>query len=142
MSGDPLRAATIRSGCCSSMTARAYVPVTLDSASRTAASRVAALDRATRWAMTSVSVSEVKATPLALGRRIVDDAVVDDADPAVLAGVRVRVLLGRRAVGGPARMSDAHLAGEPLGQGCLQIADAADLAEYLSAAGAQDGDPR
>src|SRR5579859_3162946 len=51
---------------------------------------------------------------------ILDDAVVNDGD--VVGGVRMRVALGRLAVGGPARMSDAGMARERLGpQSLLEI---------------------
>ena len=61
--------------------------------------------------MTSVSVSErnvwpVGAQPLLELEVVLDDAVVDDHHvPGI--GVRVGVLLGRAAVGGPARVADA-----------------------------------
>ena len=42
--------------------------------------------------------------------KILDDAVVDDRD--TLGRMRMRVVLGRPAVGGPARMADAAMAGE------------------------------
>jgi hypothetical protein len=96
--------------------------------------------------MTSVSVSEVNVTPLgrqplAQGCRVVDDAVVDDADPAIAAGLGVSVVLRRRAVRGPPRMPDACLAGEALGQRHLEVTEAACLPEDLAAPGGEDRDP-
>ena len=44
--------------------------------------------------------------------KILDDAVVDDGD--ALGRMRMRVVLGRPAVGGPARVADAAVAGERL----------------------------
>ena len=44
---------------------------------------------------------------------ILDDAVVDDGD--ALGRMRMRVVLGRLAVGGPAGVADAGVAGERLG---------------------------
>src|SRR5690606_6038480 len=41
------------------------------------------------------------------GAGVLDDAVVDDRDPLVLVGVRVRIGGGGRAVGGPAGVPDA-----------------------------------
>ena len=61
----------------------------------------------------SVSVTNVwpSAVELALQLEVVlDDAVVDDDDPAVAVAVRMRVLLGRPAVRRPARVADAELA--------------------------------
>ena len=78
---------------------------------------------------------------LAQRGRVVDDAVVHDADPPVLAGLRVGILLGGRAVGGPAGVPDADLAGQPPGQRSLEVTDAADPAENLGAPAAQDRDP-
>ena len=42
---------------------------------------------------------------------ILDDAVVDDGDFAGLVQVRVGIFVGGRAVGGPAGVADAELAG-------------------------------
>src|SRR5688500_7066661 len=43
---------------------------------------------------------------------ILDDAIVDDGDAPALVPMRVRILVGRRAVGGPARMSEADQPGQ------------------------------
>ena len=60
---------------------------------------------------------------------VLDDAVVDDGQLVVVGEVRVRVGVGRPAVGGPARMADAGLAiGEGVG---LEV-----LAQHLELAGA------
>ncbi len=53
--------------------------------------------------------------PLPQRARVLDDAVVDDRYPVVAAGVRVGVDLGRRAVGGPARMGEADRTGRRIG---------------------------
>ncbi len=51
---------------------------------------------------------------------ILDDAVVDHGD--VVGRMRMRVALGRLAVGGPARVPDAGMAGQRLGaQSCLEV---------------------
>jgi len=42
---------------------------------------------------------------------IFDDAVVDDGDPAGLIQVGMGIYVGRRAVGGPAGVADADVAG-------------------------------
>ena len=63
ISGLPLRATTIRSGKSTWTTATPYVPWIRPSASATLPSRVSASDRATRWASTSVSVSDTRSTP-------------------------------------------------------------------------------
>ena len=47
---------------------------------------------------------------------VLDDAVVDDDDPAGAVAVRMRVLFGRPAVRRPARVADAVLAVERLGR--------------------------
>ena len=44
--------------------------------------------------------------------KILDDAVVHDRD--AFGRMRMRIVLGRPAVGGPARMPDAAMAGERL----------------------------
>ena len=73
--------------------------------------------RATRCATISVSVSVWNLWPSAIElvlqlEVVLDDAVVDDDDAAGAVAVRVRVLLGRPAVRGPARVADAVVAGE------------------------------
>ena len=62
--------------------------------------------------MISVSVSETNLWPLAVrsglsGEVVFDDAVVDDDEGAGAVAVRVGVLLGGAAVGGPAGVADA-----------------------------------
>jgi hypothetical protein len=72
---------------------------------------------------------------------VLDDAVVDDRD-AVLGDVRMRVALGRHAVGGPARVRDAEIAvrRDWSIQRFLQHAHLADGAHALQVFGAvQDG---
>ncbi len=64
------------------------------------------------------------------GRGVVDDAVVYDRHPAVLAYVRVGVLRRGCAVGGPAGVSDAELAREPFRQRRLEIPDPSSVAVY------------
>ena len=54
----------------------------------------------------------VLAEPLAQFAEILDDAVMRDRDP--VGGVRMRVALGRLAVGRPAGVADADIAGERL----------------------------
>jgi hypothetical protein len=61
---------------------------------------------------------------------VLDDAVVDDRDPAVGGGVRVRVAVVGRAVGGPAGVPDAGGGGaepvgaaRPFGERLLQVAE-------------------
>ena len=69
----------------------------------------------TMRAATSVSVSLVKVGPgihqllLQFGE-VLDDAVVDEGELAVVAEVRVRVAVGRAAVGRPAGVADAGVA--------------------------------
>ncbi len=46
---------------------------------------------------------------------IFNDAVVDDGDFAGLVQVRMGILIGRRAVGGPARVADAEVARDRFG---------------------------
>ena len=46
------------------------------------------------------------------GHEVLDDPVVDDGDPPVHVGVRVRVAVGRTAVGGPAGVSHAGRPGQ------------------------------
>ena len=61
----------------------------------------------------SVSVREFLALGLQFGaqlRVVLDDAVVNDGDPG--GAVRMRVALGRRAMGRPARVADADAAGQ------------------------------
>ena len=53
---------------------------------------------------------------------VLDDAVVDDDDAAGAVAVRVRVLLGRPAVRGPARVADAVEPVDRLGaDGVLEV---------------------
>ena len=73
--------------------------------------------RATRCATISVSVSDWNLWPSAMQlvlqlEVVLDDAVVDDDGAAGVVAVRVGVLFGGPAVGGPARVADAVVAGE------------------------------
>ena len=92
---------------------RALEPVARRCCMASVRSPVAAYSRATRCAATSVSVSLLEGDTgleqLALELvEVLDDAVVDQGQPAVLAAaVRVGVLVGRAAVGGPAGVADA-----------------------------------
>ena len=74
---------------------------------------------------------------------VLDDAVVDDHDAPLAVLVGVGVLLGWPAVGGPARVSHAPLAGERLpGQALGQIAELAGRAPALQHASGHDRDAR
>ena len=86
-------------------------------ATASAGERPLFISSVTRWATTSVSVSEPNFAPLLLQllaqlAEILDDAVVDDRE--AVGGVRMRVAFGRPAVGRPAGMADADGAGERL----------------------------
>ena len=86
------------------------------SARRTAFSSPSSfISRSTRCATISVSVSVTNGVPFFLQlllqlEVVLDDAVVDDDDPAGAVAVRMRVLLGRPAVRRPARVADAVVA--------------------------------
>ena len=90
-----------------------------------------------RWAMISVSVSETNLWPLAMSalleREVVlDDAVVDDDEGAGAVAVRVGVLLGGAAVGGPAGVADAEGAVDgALGDDGFEVAQLAGGAAQL-----------
>jgi hypothetical protein len=72
---------------------------------------------------------------------VLDDAVVDDHDPSRAVLVRVGILLGRPAVGRPAGVADAPLAGERLAEQALrEVAELARGAPPLEAAVPHDGD--
>ena len=72
---------------------------------------------------------------------VLDDAVVDDHDAAGAVLVRVSVLLGGAAVGGPAGVPDAPVAVERLrGEARRQVAELARGAAALEAAVLHDGD--
>ena len=103
----------------------------------------------TRWAMTSVSVSVVNLWPSAMScffRRdvVFDDAVVHHDDLAGAVAVRMGVLFGGAAVGGPAGVADAVGAIERLQADRLfQVAQLAFGAAHLqSFTVAGDGDSR
>ncbi len=67
---------------------------------------------------------------------VLDDAVVNDGD-AVPRDMRVRVALGRHAMGRPAGVGDAQVAVDRgLGQGVLQLTNFADSAQPAQVAGA------
>ena len=92
----------------------------------------------------SVSLLKLRALllqHLAQFAEILDDAVVDDGD--VVGRMRMRVVLGRLAVGGPARVSDAGMARERLGpQARLEILQLAFGAAALEMVAFQRGDAR
>ena len=72
---------------------------------------------------------------------VLDDAVVDDDQPAAAVAVRVGVLLRGPAVGGPPRVADAVLAVHRLGaDDLLQQIELAGAAPHLDLAGADEGD--
>ena len=75
--------------------------------------------------------------------RVLDDAVVDDGDPAGLVGVGMGVGRGRRAVGGPAGVADADgAAGQAVGQLLLQHAELARGLADLEAVAVHHRDAR
>ena len=82
----------------------------------------------------------VGAEPGAQRARVVDDAVVHDADATVLARVRVGVGLRGRTVRRPPGVPDADGAGEPLGQGALELPHPADPPHDRGPRGAEHGD--
>ena len=72
---------------------------------------------------------------------VLDDAVVDDDDAAGAVAVRVRVLFGRPAVRGPARVADPVFAFERIaGDDLFEPRQLAGAAPQLDAAVADDGD--
>ena len=111
--GGPLRTATIFSGSSADSSTIANSPRSRSIARSTACSRPSPCHScSTRCATTSVSVSVTNVWPCALQLAlqlevVLDDAVVDDDDPAGAVAVRVRVLFGRPAVRGPARVAEA-----------------------------------
>ena len=114
MSGDTRRPATIVPGSPALTTARAKAPRTSRSVARTASASEAppASSLSTRWAMTSVSVSDDEGVPLGaqlLGQLapVLDDAVVHDGEVAGAVQVGVGVGLGGVPVGGPPGVADA-----------------------------------
>ena len=72
--GLPLRATTMHPGCVRSMTAIPYVPSTTASALRTASGRSSVPAVATRWAITSESVSDANFAPCSSRRSRIDVA--------------------------------------------------------------------
>ena len=105
----------------------------------------AAVDRAIRWAITSVSVSEASSTPSALScsRSVAALSMMPlctTRDPLGLVEVRVRVGVGGRAVGGPPGVADADLAGEALRQRRLEVADPTGPLGHPERLRAEDGD--
>src|SRR5919205_62683 len=84
---------------------------------------------------------------LALGAQrgeVLDDPVVDDRDPAVRGQVRVRVAVGRPAVGRPARVPDAdrRLGQGLVGEDLLQVGQLAGLLRRRLPTVSEDGDAR
>jgi hypothetical protein len=78
---------------------------------------------------------------------VLDDAVVDDGDPAVGGQMRVRVAIGRAAVRGPPGVPDRRAAGGnavvgPLGERLLQVGQLAGLLLGQDGAVVDDGHPR
>ncbi len=72
---------------------------------------------------------------------VLEDPVVDDDERALAVGVRVRVLLGRPAVGGPARVADARRALDgPLAQDAFERLEPPGGAPDLQPPALQDGD--
>ena len=119
--GGPLRAATILSGSSAEISTSANSPRMSSSARRTAFSRPSSLHLALDQVRDDLGVGlgdEHVALPLQLVLQlevVLDDAVVDDDDLAGAVAVRVRVLLGRASVRGPAGVADAVPAGERVG---------------------------
>jgi hypothetical protein len=73
---------------------------------------------------------------------VLDDAVVDDHDPAGAVPVRMRVLLRRTAVRGPSRVADPVLPLERIdGDRLLETRELAGAAPELDRSVADDGDP-
>jgi hypothetical protein len=87
---------------------------------------------------------ELHAVAFQLGAQVVevlDDAVVDDRDPAARVGVRVRVAVVRRAMGRPSGV--AHAGGPSdlaAGEFGVEVRDAAGLLRDLQTLRADDGD--
>ena len=109
------RAATMVSGSSAETTAMAKAPRTRAERPATASASEAppAISSSTRWASTSVSVSEAKVWPAASSSArqlgvVLDDAVVDDGEPPGAVEVGVGVLLRRLTVGGPAGVPDGR----------------------------------
>ena len=72
---------------------------------------------------------------------VLDDAVVDDDDPAAAVAVGMGVFLGRPAVGGPARVADAVVALDRVGaQRVLEPRQLAGAPPQLDLAVAHHGD--
>ena len=123
-SGEPLRAPIIRSSSPANRKASAKAPRSCLSAAATASTGGLPffISSVTRWATTSVSVSLPNLAPFLIEpfaqlAEILDDAVMHDRD--AVGGVRMGVALGRLAVGGPAGMADADIAGERLARQAL-----------------------
>ena len=108
-SGELRRAATTRDGSCGvdgDQREGALAAAGRPAASRRSGRRRASSSRSSRWAATSVSVSERSSMPvgLELGAQlgeVLDDPVVHERDPVVPAEVRVGVAVGRRRRGWP-----------------------------------------
>ena len=74
-------------------------------------------------------------------RVVLDDAVVDDGQGPRAVGVRVRVGVGRRTVGRPARVADADVCLYGiLHQRALEVHDLARAAADLEPAAVEDGE--
>ena len=85
----------------------------------------------------------VGAQPLLDLEVVLDDPVVDDDERALAVGVGVGVLLGRTAMGRPARMADAERTGQrPFAEDPLEHLEPAGGAPHVERAVAEDGDAR
>ena len=72
---------------------------------------------------------------------VLDDPVVDEHDPAALITMRVGVLLGGTAMGGPAGVTDPVRAGQrPIAKHRLEVGQLARAPPHVDAVGADDGD--
>ena len=146
-SGEPWRAAIIRSSWPAKMMPSAKAPCSLARAASHGVDRVRDPGRSssvTRWTTASVSVSVSNMWPLRSSSalqlaEILDDAVVDDRDLG--AHVRMGVALGRPAVRRPARVADAGAPCERLvQQAAFEIAQLALGAAALEVAVLDRGD--
>ena len=126
--GGPLRTATIFSGSSTETSTIANMPRMSFSARRTAFSRPSLLHLALDEVRDDLRVGlglELVALRLQLFLQlevVLDDAVVHDDDAARAVAVRMRVLLGRAAVRGPARVAHAVQSIDRLGaDGVLEV---------------------
>ena len=139
-SGGPLRAPIIRSSSPAKMNPSANAPRSCDSAAFTASTGLMPLARypSTRCSDDfgvgfGLEDRALLLQLLAQFAKILDDAVVDHGD--AFGRMRMGVVLGRLAVGGPAGVTDAGVARERRG---LQLA-LPDFSACLRRGGARDG---